>query len=292
MIRTGRWAFAMARLLVIGCLCLGLAGSGAPAERSLRYFPVGPIYDYRWHLLELALARGAEPGVRYRLAPCTEDITQDRSLRELEAGSLDVLALGVTPARMARLLPVRVDILKGIVAYRVFLIRAKDQDRIARMDLAALRRDLVVGLQRGWADLPVMEAAGFAVESASSFDSLFRMLAAGRFDAFPRGLNEAYTDLEQCRIAFPPLAVERTKALYFPFPVYFWVNRGRPDLARVIERGLERALADGSFRKLFQATYAREIKALRAQRRQVLTLSNPILPAGTVAPDTSWWWPR
>jgi hypothetical protein len=276
----------------VALLLLGMALQGAEGGRPLRYYPVGRIYDYRWKLLELALAKGAGPGQTYRLVPCPDDITQARSERELESGSLDVLALGSTPQREDRLLPIRVDILKGIIAYRVFLIRAGDQGRIAGMDETALRRDLTFGLARGWADLPVMVAAGFAVETASDSGGLFRMLAAGRFDAFPRGLNEVYLDLAQHAKEFPQLAVERTKALYFPFPVYFWVNRGRPGLAGTIRRGLDRALADGSFRRLFMTTYAWEIDKVRTERRHVLKLPNPSLPPDAAAPDTHWWWPR
>jgi len=29
---------------------------------------------------------------------------------------------------------------------------------------------------------------------------------------------------------------------------------------------------------------------MKASRRQVLFLGNPLLPAGTVVPDTGWWW--
>jgi hypothetical protein len=272
---------------VLACLLFGWAAPLAAAEQVIRCFPVGEIYAYRWKLLELALARG---GGAYRLVPLTDDITQARSFTLLRSGALDVVALGTNAEREAGALPVKIDILKGIVGYRVFLIRGADQARIARMDDAAMRRELAFGLQRGWADLPVEVAAGFAVETAAHYENLFKMLVAGRFDAFPRGLNEAYRDLAAYGKTYPQLALERTRALYFPYPVYFWVSRDRPALARVIERGLKLALADGSFRRLFRSCYAREIALMSKSRRHVLVLDNPFLPAGTSNPDTSWWW--
>ena len=51
------------------------------------------------------------------------------------------------------------------------------------------------------------------------------------------------------------------------------------------------ALADGSFRKLFESYHAAEIAKVKREKRQVIRLNNPILPAGTTLPDTSWWWP-
>jgi len=275
--------------VVAWLLCLAWAARAWGAGPVLRCFPAGPIYQYRWQLLSLALAH-TSGGADFRVEPATAEITQKRSLRQLQAGALDVLALGSNPEREAAGLPIRIDILKGIIGYRVFLIRRSDQARLDRMDDATLRREVSFGLQRDWADLPIMEAAGFAVETTSDSENLYRMLAAGRFDAFPRGLNEANRDLAAHQPANPQLALEAHRALYFPYPVYFWVRAGDLELARRIELGLRRAEADGSWRRLFLAAFAREIAQLDRQRRHVLLLSNPFLPTAGAEPDTRWWW--
>jgi hypothetical protein len=61
-------------------------------------------------------------------------------------------------------------------------------------------------------------------------------------------------------------------------------------LAKRIEQGLTLALADGSFRKLFETYHAKEIAALAKEKRLVIRLNNPILPPGNPEPDTHWWW--
>ncbi len=260
------------------------------AESPLRYFPVGPIYEYRWKLLELALAHASGGAETVRLAPFTEDITQNRGMRLLQSGAIDVVALGTNAEREARMLPIKIDILRGIVGYRLLVIRAADQARIASMNEQTLRKQLTFGLNSQWADLPVMRANGLAVETSSSYENLFGMLVAGRFDAFPRGLNEANRELEVRRQSYPQLAVEQSKALFFPYPVYFWVRRKNAALARRIEQGLKASLADGSFRKLFEGYHAAEIDMLAKSRRQVIRLDNPVLPPGTPEVDTRWWW--
>ena len=116
------------------------------------------------------------------------------------------------------------------------------------------------------------------------------MLVANRFDAFTRGLNEASLELDKRKTSYPQLAVEQTKALYFPYPVYFWVRKNETALAERIRHGLQLSLADGSFRKLFEHYHAAEIKMLSKNKRQVIHLTNPVLPAHTAEPDTSWWW--
>lgn len=281
-------------VLTLLAVILGTAGGwGTKAwagEDSISYFPVGPIYEYRWKLLELALAHTRKGDEPVRLVPFPENVTQNRGVQLLEAGAIDVIALGTNVEREQRMHPIKIDILRGMVGFRIFVIRGADQARIARMNEHELRKQLTFGLNSQWADLPVMRAHGFSVETSTSYENLFGMLVAGRFDAFPRGLNEAARELDERRKTYPELSVEQTKALFFPFPIYFWVNKDNKALAQRIERGLKLSLEDGSFRKLFETYHAEEIATLANQKRQVVRLSNPIMPPGTPLPDTSWWW--
>ncbi|BCB27254.1 hypothetical protein SKTS_21400 [Sulfurimicrobium lacus] len=276
--------------VVVGLLC-GFAPLASAGGEAIRYFPVGPIYEYRWKLLELALSHTQKEGDEpFQLVPYAEDITQNRGMSLLQSGELDVIALGTNVERESRMLPIKIDILRGIIGFRLLVIRAADQARIARMDEAAIRQQLTFGLNSQWADLPILQGNGFTVLTSTSYENLFGMLASGRFDAFPRGLNEARRELDQRKQIYPQLAVEKTKALYFPYPVYFWVSKTNTALAQRIERGLKLSLADGSFRKLFETYHAAEIEMLAGEKRLVIRLSNPILPTGTAEPDTRWWW--
>ena len=287
--KTWQSGFALA-IVLFASLLLGSAIPVSAGETSIRYFPVGPIYEYRWKLLELALAHAPDGEAPFRLVPFAEDVTQNRGMQLLQTGAIDVIALGTNDERESRMRPIKIDILRGIVGFRIFVIRTADQARIARLDGKSLRQQLTFGLNSQWADLPVMRANGFTVETSPSYENLFGMLVAGRFDAFPRGLNEAARELDERKQTYPQLAVEQNKALFFPYPVYFWVAKENTILAQRIERGLKLALADGSFRKLFETYHATEIASLAKEKRQVIRLDNPTLPAGTPDTDTSWWW--
>jgi ABC-type amino acid transport substrate-binding protein len=287
--RRGAWEVAVAAILA--WIVFGFVPLATADETTIRYFPVGQIYEYRWKLLELALSHaGKDTDAPYRLEPYAEDVTQNRGMQLLQSGAIDVIALGTNAERESRMLPVKIDILRGIVGFRVFIIRAADQPRIAGMDEQTLRSQLTFGLNSQWADLPILRANGFTVVTSSNYEHLFDMLAVGRFDVFTRGLNEAAREIEAHRQKYPQLALERTKALYFPYPVYFWVRMENTGLAQRIERGLGMALADGSFRRLFESYHTAEIEMLANEKRQILRLGNPVLPEGTAEPDTSWWW--
>jgi len=288
--RPRRRDYGIAVIVIATWVLFGFSPPVVASETTVRYFPVGPIYEYRWKLLELALSHTQNVNESFRLVPYAEDVTQNRGIQLLQSGSIDVIALGTNAEREAQMQPIKIDILRGIVGFRLFIIRAADQVRIARMDEHTLRKQLIFGLNSQWADLPVMRANGFTVETSTSYENLFGMLVAGRFDAFPRGLNEATRELEERKQSYPQLAVEQSKALFFPFPIYFWVSKENTALAQRIERGLKQSLADGSFRKLFESYYASEIAMLANTKRQVIRLDNPILPTGTAEPDTRWWW--
>ena len=278
--------------LIVTSLAFAYISAVFSSESVIHYFPSGAIYEYRWKLLELALAHTNDTKKPLQLVPFTENVTQNRGISLLEAGDIDVIALGTNAEREAQLLPIKIDILRGIVGFRLLVIRAADQERITQMDDISLRKQLMFGLNSQWADLPIMRANGFSVVTSSDYENLFVMLAANRFDAFPRGLNEARRELDERKQNYPQLAIEKSKALYFPYPVYFWVNKNNVALAKRIELGLNRSLADGSFRKLFESYHAAEITALKKEKRKVMLLDNTILPAGNAKPDTSWWWPK
>ena len=287
-----KYLHMVSKLIVAVSVAFGCVSPAFSSEAVIRYFPSGTIYEYRWKLLELALTHTNDIAKPLQLAPFTENVTQNRGLSLLESGAIDVIALGTNAEREAQLLPVKIDILRGIVGFRLLVIRAADQKRITQMDDVSLRKQLIFGLNSQWADLPIMRANGFSVITSSDYENLFVMLAANRFDAFRRGLNEARRELDERKQNYPQLAIEKSRALYFPYPVYFWVNKNNVALAKRIELGLNRSLADGSFRKLFESYHAAEIAAIKKEKRKVILLDNTILPAGNAKPDTSWWWPK
>ena len=82
-----------------------------------------------------------------------------------------------------------------------------------------------------------------------SVDSIFKMLKLGRIDYFHRGLNEIWGELSTHK---ETLKIADNVMLFYPLPVYFFVTKSRPELAKKLEKGINLALEDGSFKTLFQ----------------------------------------
>lgn len=241
---------------------------------------------YPLAVLELALARS---GLPYRLRPAHAAMPQSRALRQLEAGDgLDVVWTVTDAAREARLRPVRFPVDRGLIGWRLLLVREGDASRFAA---AARAGDLVpwrFGQGHDWPDLSILRGNGLRVESSPTYEGLFAMLARGRIDAFPRSLAEAPAELA----ARPHLglALEPALLLHYPSALYFFVRQDDAELADAIATGLEAALAEGSLEALFQRYHGEAIAATAPGARRVIALANPGLPPGTPLDRPELWW--
>lgn len=271
-------------------LMLSAALSAQAAEREIRYFQADGRYAYRTQLLQLILEKTLAEG-SYTLKPLYTDVTQDRGLALLQSGRIDVVSLPATPERERLYRAVPVDIMRGMLGYRVLLIRKERQAEFSAITSLDGLRKMRLGFGSQWADFPILEHNGFTVVGNPHYPNLFGMLDKGRFDAFPRGLNEAWHELEEHSGELPDLTVESALLLYYPYPVYFFVQRDDIALANRLQRGLDRAMADGSMRTLFLQYHADIFKRAGLEHRRLILLENPFLPADFRTPDTSWWLP-
>lgn len=257
---------------------------------SIRYFQQDARYAYRTALLRLVLDKTQELG-ECRLSPQFTTVTQDRGLALMQEGRIDVVSMPTTLQRERDLRAVRFDVLRGLLGYRVLLIRKQQQADFAAVQSLAELRHFRMGFGMHWADLPLLQYNGFRVVAAPHYESLFAMLARGRFDGFPRGLNEAWQELGEQKATFPDLMVEPTLAFHYPWPVYFFVRKDNQALAERLQLGLQRAQADGSLRQLFMQHHGQLLQQAQLAQRRLFLLSNPSLPPGTPQADTSWWLP-
>jgi len=241
--------------------------------------------SYPVDLLQLALGKS---GREYQLQPSAEVIPQSRAIALLRANEvIDVLWTVTSPERERLLLPVRIPIDRGVYGWRLFLIHADAQPRFdAVTDLAGLAA-LTAGQGHDWPDLTILRAAGLKVTAGSSYDGLFEMLARERIDYYPRALPEVFVELQQRRQL--PLSVETTLALHYPSAMYFFVSPANPQLATALELGLEQAIVDGSFQRLFDHYFGAAIAQARLGERKVLEIDNPLLPDLLTRSDPRYW---
>jgi hypothetical protein len=244
-----------------------LPSVSASAREHASYFP---------RLLQLALDKTVAADGPYELSYYPHDLTSLRRNTELKNnGVINVMWDGTNREREAELLPVRISLLKELNDYRVFLIRREDAPRFAAVRALQQLRQFKAGAGTNWPSANVLRHNGLAVETSGGYEYLFPMLRVKRFDYMPRGVHEAWAELELHE--GEGLEVESTIFLHYRVPFYFFVSRSRPALAARIERGLKLAQKDGSFDRLFNSipAFQRGMDEIRARKRRVFELRLP-----------------
>lgn len=244
--------------------------------------------DYYVKVLELALSKAA---LDHHLQASHARMAKSRALLQLESNNgIDVVWAMTTREREASLTPVRIPIDKGLLGWRIFLVNKRDQGEFGKIDSIEKLRSHAAGQGHDWPDATILRDNGLTVVPAPSYESLFLMLQVGRFHYFPRGIGEIWDEAR--RHADLDIVVEQSLALHYPACVYFFVNRNNLTLAALLERGLRRAISDGSFNELFNAFHGESIKRANLRTRNVIELYNPLLPKDTPVNQRELWFER
>lgn len=269
-------------LLAAATLCAH-AGSGKvvvyPQQESPNAYPV--------QVLRLAFR---EAGVQIDLQPSDTSMTQARSLEQLSKGqNVDVVWTMTSQERESTLRPIRIPIDKGLLGWRLLFTSKSGAAAIAKVRTMDDLRRLQAGQGHDWPDTNILRFNGLQVQAGTSYEGLFKMLRAGRFDYFPRSIIEIWD--EQKAFAGPDLEIDKHLILYYPTAFYFFVNRNDRELAHTIEDGLNKAIANGKFEQLFQQTYGDVLQRAQLKGRTRLVLQNPLLPAATPLARKELWIP-
>ncbi|WP_137009943.1 ABC transporter substrate-binding protein [Aquitalea aquatilis] len=237
--------------------------------------------------LQLALDKS---GHAYQLAAIKSEMLQGRSIAQAmkPAGGIDVLWSMTTREREAMLLPVRFPIDRGLLGWRIALVRKDKASQFARIDSLQALRYFTAGQEHDWPDYSILRHNGLPVIAGGDYASLFSMLANSRFDYFPRGITEAWSEVNQ----WPQLnlTIEPFLVLHYPAAEYFFVTPSKPALAEDIRIGLTRAQADGSFDKLFHSHFDPLLRKANLIKRHTIELTLPPEDTVNLLPPKSPWW--
>jgi len=254
---------------------------------SVTHYQSDERYAFGLKLLDLALSQQDTPyDIKKASGP---EVNEGRGERQLLAGRVDLQWLLTTPEREEHFIAIRVPIYRGLLGLRLLLVSRKRLESMSQIRTLSDLRHYTGGHGRHWSDLSVFAANNMPVVTNVSYEALFKQLKIGDFDYFHRGINEVWPELNSHQDS---LAVADGVMLFYPNPVYFFVNKDRPELAKKIELGLQAALKNGSYKKLFLASYAEVIKESQLPSRSLIRLKNPNLSPYFPAIDTSWWLPN
>ncbi|MFC4699779.1 amino acid ABC transporter substrate-binding protein [Glaciecola siphonariae] len=281
----------MAKLLTILLLSISLAVSFANAAVWVITYPQSTLdndlrYEYPLELLRLALDK---TGVRYELKPSASGMRQARSVKRLEENlEINVLWSMTDVMREEQLLPIRIPIAKGLIGWRMFLAPKNSAFLTANIDNLSdlLKYEPVQGIS--WPDTKILQANGFNVVTARDYIEAEQMITSRLADFFPRSVIEIEREIETNPNS--QLILRNGLALKYPTAMYFFVNKRNVTLAKLIETGLERAIADGSFDALFYEHFGETIELLNLENVKYFELANPLLPRLTPTSKRELWY--
>jgi len=231
---------------------------------------------YQVRLLSAALHHA---GVEHQLVEADVPMVQDRSLRTVAVeNGIDVFWSVTTIEREQLLTPVRFPIDKGLFGWRLLLLSPQTAAKAPDLSSLPNLKKLVFTQGHDWPDTEILRSNKLKVLVSNHYHSMFEMLASGRVDAFPRSVLEIWRELSEVS---RPLPVEADIVLHYPTALYYFFSPRQQQLAHQVELGLELMLKNGEFERMFQQEFAEALALSKLDKRQVIELRNPLLPAAT-----------
>ncbi|EWH11535.1 hypothetical protein DS2_03465 [Catenovulum agarivorans DS-2] len=245
-----------------------------------------PKEEYQFGLLKLALSYSAH---NYQLNESPTYLTQQKLMSDLGSNNVHVAWVGTSSQYEQNFQPIRVPLFKGLLGYRIFLIKPENQQHFEHVHSVEDLANLTAGQVRTWVDTQILQQADLPVVTANKFGNLFYMLEGERFDYFPRSVYSAFAEKQK----FPELglSVEDNLILMYTLPAYFFVNKDNTALYHEITAGLQQAIEDGSFDDyMYNHPLIKDALELsNIQNRKVIKLNNPYLPPQTPIDDQRLW---
>lgn len=241
-----------------------------------------------YHIELLTLALSYFPEKKYNIRAFGHDIPKQRAfILMANNDGIDVI-IGTSTAEREKLYqPIRFPILRGLNGWRVALVKKNNVDLFENVTTEKAFKKLIPGQFHSWTDTQILEENGIKVAKGSDHDGLYKMLSKGRIDYFPRSILEA--ELDRDRNKALNLVIDPHILIKYPNAYYFYVSKDNHQLAEDLSRGLELALADGRFEKLFMKTYGDVLKRLQVNKRRVFNLKNSLLLESTPVERAELW---
>ena len=213
----------------------------------------------------------------YTLAPFGEEPSAKRQALLISEGKILNLLWASPGTVIARadVINIPVDILRGLLGYRVCLINPANFPDTEKLHSL---KQLHIAQGLNWADIEIYKHNDLNPKQAPTFEALFEMLAAKRYECLPLGSDEVMYTWRDQKAKFPFLAVEPNILIYYDYPINLYVSKQFPELAERVKLGLKKLQQNGEFERLFKKHHAADIAQLNLRQRKVFCLKSPYLP--------------
>jgi hypothetical protein len=265
----------------------GITTLRIPAPRS----DLDTSSSYYIELLQLALAKAAD-GRELPALEVTMPMEQGRAAHELALGrSIDIFWMAADKKRSSMLHQVPIPLERGLIGYRQFIVHKKRLAEFEQIRSVKALSQFKACQGAQWPDTDILRAANLPVVTSTGYEQLFKQVAAGRCDYFPRGFHEIKIEMAKRAAAYPELAIAESLILHYPYGIYFFVKKDNKQLAEWIERGLQQLIDDGELMQHMQSHQhtSRAFPLVAPQGRYLISIPNAGFPAGQDTRNKRYW---
>lgn len=292
------WRYDMAMTIKgtirrLAALLLAVSAFDAQAVDAVIFDRAASPNDFRREYSKALLVQVMER-TKPEFGPYTIDyadahMERPRLLEALKDGKLVNVTAYPADAKWLKSLsyvPVPADM--GLQSWRIALIDSKKQNRIRSLQLPEGLKELTAGVGSAWVTRASLHDNGFRYVTGSNYLGLFGMLMAGRFDYFPRGVNEIFQEYDQRKRAFPQLAIEDSIVLHDNIPSMFFVSPRNPRLYKRISAGMEALLKDGTLERFVLEHHRGYLQRAKLCNRRRIDLPNKAIDPAMLARKDLW----
>lgn len=216
-------------------------------------------------------------GKKYELVFVADEeaITESKLHNDVFSGAIDLLWTLSKPEYEERFETLFIPLYRGMLGMRIAIVRQDKKSIFADVHSLDDLHKFKAGQGRGWGDVAILEYNTLNVVQTMKYENLFPMLEGGRFDYFPRGVPEPWSEIireEQYNLTVEPHILFKYTA-----PFYFFATPGNKELIGHLRENLEAMIADGSFQKAFFAhpDIKDALSMADLKNRRVIELENP-----------------
>ncbi|PKF63049.1 hypothetical protein CW745_06415 [Psychromonas sp. psych-6C06] len=231
-------------------------------------------------LLKRALEVTEDEYGKYHILP-SEAMEQGRVIKQMQINRVDIAVFAPNEKREKIAIPIRIPVTGSLLSYRICLIQPEKQAQFEKLNSleSLITHNVIIGQHQNWPDTKIMEANGLTLWKANKYSLLFDLLASKRFDCFSRGANEVVQEFYTH--GYKGLVIENHLIIYYPLPLYYFVNLAKPKLAERLAKGLDILQKNGEYEAMFSAKFGETLQYLNMDNRIIIELENPLLSEPT-----------
>jgi len=216
-------------------------------------------------------------------------VAESRIFNDLKTGDLDVVWTMTSKDMEETHSAIYFPIYKGLIGMRLGVVKRENRDLLRNVRTLSDLRKFTAGQGKTWPDTTILEHNGLKVAKTLKFPNLYYMLEGERFDYFPRGIYEPWSEVEN--FAELNVVVEPHLIIRYTAPFYYFVNKNNPELKRRMTEQLFAMLEDGTFDEMFfnDGKVKMALERSNIKQRTIIDLENPFLSDKTPLDNKQLW---